>query len=157
MGPLFSLRRPLARRTLVFCHAVVQLGWIVGDALWLLEHAPWMTTTPWQEAWPTLALGVGLLLLAMVGTRLVWELLMVPHHVRAQLQDLVPGGSVVTRSFERRPAVHDPDSAWVNEARPAAPEDDGVIGDARVLESRRKLTPRGDETIRESPRRGTGN
>ncbi|SHF28210.1 hypothetical protein SAMN02745148_02216 [Modicisalibacter ilicicola DSM 19980] len=155
MGTLFSLRCPLPRRTLIFCHGMAQMGLLLGGTAWLVRHSPWMSAASWQDAWPTLAFGAGVLLLAMVGLRLLAELLMLPHHVRSQLQGFGPG-SVVTRSFERRPAMHDPAEAWVNEVKPM-PEDEGVIGDARVLEPRRKLTPRGDGTTREAPRRGAGN
>ncbi|MGC3873922.1 hypothetical protein ACPF7Z_11705 [Halomonas sp. GXIMD04776] len=153
MGTLFSLRHPLPRRTLMFCHGVAQLGWLLGGIAWLLRRSPWMTSLSWLDAWPTLAFGAGVVLLAMVGTRLVGELLMLPHHVRHQLQGLLPG-SVVTRSFERRPGMHDPADAWVNEVKPI-PEDEGVVGDARVLEPRRKLTPRDRETARDTHRQGT--
>lgn len=140
----FLLLRPLPRRTLVFCHGVAQLGLLLGGALWLVRHSPWLAPVSWVQAWPTLALGGGLLLLAMVGLRLLAELLMLPHHLASLRQGFTPG-AVVTRSFERRPAVHGADGAWVNEARPA-PEpailDEEAVGNARVIRPRRPFSAR---------------
>jgi hypothetical protein len=75
---------------------------------------------------------------------------MLPHHVGSQLAALTPG-SVVTRSFERRPAVHAPDSAWVHEAQPPAEEDEGVIGSARVLAPRRRSASGNEHSSRQEP------
>nr|WP_298414020.1 hypothetical protein [uncultured Halomonas sp.] len=153
MGTLFSLRHPLPRRTLIFCHSVAQLGWLLGGIAWLFRNSPFMTSATWLDAWPTLVFGAAMILLAMVGTRLIGEFLMLPYHVRHQLQGLLPG-SVVTRSFERRPGMYDPADAWVNEVKPV-PEDEGVVGDARVLEPRRKLTPRNTAENPDANRQGT--
>lgn len=153
MGTFFSLRHPLPRRTLIFCHSVAQLGWLLGGIVWLARRSPLMISLSWQNAWPTLAFGAAAMLLAMVGTRLFAELLMLPHHVRNQLQGLI-SGSVVTRSFERRPGMYDPADAWVNEVKPV-PEDEGVVGDARVLEPRRRFSPRDKAATPDTNRQGT--
>ncbi len=144
MRNLLSLRRPLPRRTLVFCHGVVQLGLLLAGGAWFVRHSPWLTSASWLESWPTLTLGMGVLLLAMVGTRLLAELLMLPHHLAGLRQGFSPG-AVMTRSFERRPAVHDPEGTWVSEARPA-PEpailDEEAVGSARVIRPRRPFSAR---------------
>nr|WP_299245913.1 hypothetical protein [uncultured Halomonas sp.] len=153
MGTFFSLRHPLPRRALMFCHSVAQLGWLLAGITWLLQHSPWTTSLSWQEAWPGLAFGAAMMLLAMVGTRLIAELLMLPHYVRNQLQGILPG-PVVTRSFERRPGMYDTADAWVNEVKPV-PEGEGVVGDARVLEPRRKLKPQNTAPSPGENRQGT--
>lgn len=144
MRNFFLMRRPLPRRTLVFCHGVIQLGLLLVGGAWLARHTPWLAPVSWMEAWPTLALGGGLLLLTLVGVRLLAELLMLPHHLAGLRQGFAPS-AVVTRSFERRPAVHDADGAWVNEARPA-PEpailDEEAVGNARVIRPRRPFSAR---------------
>lgn len=141
MRSFLLLRRPLSRRTLVFCHVTVQLGLLLGGIAWLARDTPWLTPTTWQAAWPTLALGVGMLLLAMVGVRLFAEVLMLPHHL-AGLRQGTPG-AVMTRSFARRPAVHAPEDAWVNnpETRPTL-LDEEAVGSARVVQPRRTGTQR---------------
>lgn len=154
MRSFLLLRRPLPRRTLVFFHLMVQLGLFVGGLIWLARYTPWLSSASWLEAWPTLALGSGVTLLAMVGVRLLTEVLMLPHYLTDQRQGR--GHSPVTRSFERRPAVHDPAGGWVNEARPAkaAIVDEEAVGSARVIQPRRPLTPRSGatETARERQR-----
>lgn len=120
-------RRPLSRGTLLFCHLALQLGLLVGAALWLAPRTPWLSPLGWSEAWPALALGGGLWLLAAAALRLLAELWLLPHHLAGHHG----GGSVITRSWERRPAVHDPDAAWTSEARPLD-ADDSAVGTARV-------------------------
>lgn len=120
-------RRPLSRGTLLTCHLLLQLALAAGAALWLAPRTPWLTPLGWTEAWPTLALGGGLWLLAAVALRLLAELWLLPHHLAGQLG----AGPVITRSFERRPAVHDPGATWTSDARALNP-DDSVVGSARV-------------------------
>ncbi|MDT8893447.1 hypothetical protein RSO41_02160 [Halomonas sp. I1] len=132
MRQFFFPRHPLPRRTLLFCHAVIQLGLLVAGGLWLAPHTPWLADTTWLAAWPRLALGGGALLLAMVGVRLIAELWLLPYHL-ANLRVGFAPGDVVTRSFDRRPAVHDTERAWTSSARPVSMDDD-VIGSARVTQ-----------------------
>lgn len=120
-------RHPLSRGTLLTCHLLMQLGLLAGALLWLAPRTPWLIPTTWQAAWPSLALGGGLWLLAAVVLRLVAELWLLPHNLTGRLG----AGPVITRSWERRPAVHDAESAWTSEARALDPED-GVVGSARV-------------------------
>jgi len=137
MRDFLLLRRPLPRRTLVFCHVVAQLTLMVAGLAWLAMRSPLLAGGSWAERWPTLVLGAGLWLLALVGLRLLAELLMLPYHLAGLRQG---PGAMVTRAFDRRPAVHDPDSAWVNEAKAVAP-DEGVIGSPRVTRARKPLKP----------------
>lgn len=135
-------RRPLSRGTLLTCHLLLQLALAAGAALWLAPRTPWLAPLGWTEAWPALALGGGLWLLAAVALRLLAELWLLPHHLAGQLG----AGPVITRSFERRPAVHDPNATWTSDARALAP-DDSVVGTARV---RRPAEPlRGRQAARE--------
>lgn len=120
-------RRPLSRGTLLFCHLLLQLGLAAGAALWLAPRTPWLAPLSWAESWPPLALGGGLWLLAAVALRLLAELWLLPHHLAGQLG----AGPVITRSYERRPAVHDPQAAWTSDARALDP-DDSVVGSPRV-------------------------
>ena len=120
-------RRPLSRGTLLFCHLALQLGLAAGAALWLAPRTPWLSPLSWAEAWPPLALGGGLWLLAAVALRMLAELWLLPHH----LANAAGAGPVITRSYERRPAVHDPNAAWTSDARALDP-DDSVVGSARV-------------------------
>lgn len=135
MRNFLFLRHPLSRRTLMFCHLMAQLGLMLGGAVWLVLRSPWLAPVSWEESWPTLALGAGLWLLAIVGVRLLVELMMLPHHLAGLRQGFAPS-AVVTRSFEQRPAVHDPEASWVNKAKPTT-QDDEVIGSARVMQPRR--------------------
>ncbi|PSJ22560.1 hypothetical protein CVH10_05580 [Halomonas sp. ND22Bw] len=123
-------RHPLPRRTLLFCHAVLQLGLLAAGGLWLAPHTPWLAETDWLSAWPELALGGGATLLAMVALRLLAELWLLPHHLAAQRTGF-SAGAVVTRSIERRPAVHDRDQARVAGGREVDAED-AVLSPARV-------------------------
>jgi hypothetical protein len=132
-------RRPLARSTLLTCHLLLQLGLVIGAALWLVPRTPWAAPVAWVSVWPTLALGVGAWLLTAIGLRLLAELWLLPYH----LSNLRPGftpGAVITRSFERRPAVHDEDDSWTSEARPVD-TDTGVVGSARVRRPAERLRP----------------
>ena len=129
-------RAPLARATLLSCHLLLQIGLVVGAALWLVPQTPWLSGAGWPEAWPTLALGGGGLLLAMVALRLLAELWLLPHHLGQTRGGFAPS-AVVTRSFERRPAVHDSQEAWTSQAREVQVED-GVVGSARVTRARRR-------------------
>ncbi|MDW5375797.1 hypothetical protein R6258_02580 [Halomonas sp. HP20-15] len=137
MRDFLLLRRPLPRRTLVFCHVVAQLTLVIAGLAWLAMRSPWLAGGSWAERWPTLVLDAGLWLVALVGLRLLAELLMLPYHLAGLRQG---PGAVVTRAFDRRPAVHDPESAWVNEAKAVDP-DEGVIGSPRVTRARQPLKP----------------
>ncbi|MBE0487741.1 MAG: hypothetical protein IBX53_01570 [Halomonas sp.] len=130
-------RRPLSRGTLLFCHLLMQLGLAAGAALWLAPRTPWLAPLGWAEAWPALSLGGGLWLLATVALRLVAELLLLPHHLAGSLG----AGPVITRSWERRPAVHDSNAAWTSDAR-AMDTDDSTVGTARVRHPAERLRPR---------------
>ncbi|WP_355662456.1 hypothetical protein [Halomonas salifodinae] len=123
-------RHPLPRSTLLFCHLLLQLGLLAYGLSRLLPRTPWLDETRWVAAWPDLALGGGLLLLAMVAARLLLELWLLPYHLAARQGGFAPQ-AVMTRSYARRPAVHDPDSAWTSEARRVALKDE-VVGEARV-------------------------
>ncbi len=120
-------RRPLSRGTLIACHLLLQLGLAAGAALWLAPRTPWLAPLTWPEAWPPLALGLGLWLLAAVALRLLAELWLLPHHLAGSMG----AGPVITRSYERRPAVHDPSAAWTSDARALDP-DDSEVGSPRV-------------------------
>ncbi|MDR5861049.1 hypothetical protein FZZ93_12635 [Halomonas eurihalina] len=136
-------RQPLPRRTLLFCHAVIQLGLLVAGGLWLAPRTPWLADTTWLAAWPHLALGGGVLLLAMVGVRLIAELWLLPYHLAGLRSGFAPG-DVVTRSFDRRPAVHDNERAWTSAARSVS-MDDEVIGSARVAQPGSRQRHAGNE------------
>ncbi|GHB03421.1 hypothetical protein [Modicisalibacter luteus] len=145
MRNFFLLRRPLPRRTVVFCHLVAQVALLLNGALWLAWQTPWLTETSWLEAWPSLALGGGLLLIAVVGVRLLADLLMLPHYVAGGLRQGFMPGAVMTRSFDRRPAVHDPHETWVNDTRPTGQPailDEEAVGNARVIQPRRPFSTR---------------
>ncbi|MBD3895374.1 hypothetical protein IEI94_05870 [Halomonas sp. ML-15] len=129
-------RAPLARATLLSCHLLLQVGLVVGAALWLAPQTPWLSGASWADAWPALSLGGGALLLAMVAVRLMAELWLLPHHLGQARGGFAPS-AVVTRSFERRPAVHDSQDAWTSQAREVQVED-GVVGSARVTRARRR-------------------
>ncbi|MEQ5800567.1 hypothetical protein [Halomonas sp. H10-9-1] len=137
MRQLLFPRRPLSRGTLLACHLLLQLGLAAGAALWLAPRTPWLAATTWQDAWPDLALGGGLWLLAAMLLRLMTELALLPHHLVGQLG----AGPVITRSWERRPAVHDPQAAWTSEARPLSTEGEAV-GSARVTRAAESLRSR---------------
>lgn len=123
-------RRPLPRRTLLFCHLVIQLGLAIAGGGWLASRTPWLSSQSWTSAWPELVLGGSLMLLAMVGARLLAELWLLPHHLAEQRPGFAPS-AVMTRSFDRRPAVHDEGNAWTSAARSVDAEDT-VLGSARV-------------------------
>ncbi|QOR40568.1 hypothetical protein HNO52_20090 [Billgrantia diversa] len=133
-------RRPMSRGVLLFSHFVLQLGLLASAALWLLPRSPWFSTLDWGQAWPTLALGAALWLAATLGLRLLVELCLLPHHVGNRV-GFTPG-DMVTRSFERRPAVHDNQAAWTSEARPVETEP-SVLGNARVTRPAEPLKPHG--------------
>ncbi|HSH56485.1 MAG TPA: hypothetical protein VK965_00870 [Halomonas sp.] len=138
MRQLLFPRRPLSRGTLLTCHLLLQGGLAIGAGLWLAPRTPWLAATTWQESWLSLALGGGLWLLAAMLLRLVAELSLLPHHLAGQLR----AGPVITRSWERRPAVHDPQAAWTSEARPLTATDDAV-GSPRVTRAAEPLRSRG--------------
>ncbi|RTR05589.1 hypothetical protein [Halomonas nitroreducens] len=123
-------RHPLPRRTLLFCHAVLQVGLLAAGGLWLASQSPWLADTDWLTAAPRLALGGSALLLAMIGLRLLAELWLLPYHLADQRTGFAPA-AVVTRSFERRPAVHAAEQVWTSAAQPMEAEDT-VLGSARV-------------------------
>lgn len=144
MRHFFFPRSPLRRGTLLFCHAVLQFGVLGAGLWWLAPRTPWLAPTTWADAWPTLAIGASLTLAAMVGLRLIAELWLLPHH----LADQRPGfaaSDVVTRSFERRPAVHDEDQAWTSQAR-AITRGEEAVGSARVT---RPAEPLGKRRVSE--------
>lgn len=123
-------RHPLPRSTLLFCHLALQLGLLAYGLSRLAPQTPWLSEAAWATAWPDLALGGALLLLALVAARLLLELWLLPYHLAARQGGFAPQ-AVVTRSYARRPAVHDPESAWTSEARRVELEDE-VVGEARV-------------------------
>ncbi|MDR5903764.1 hypothetical protein [Franzmannia qiaohouensis] len=129
-------RAPLARATLLSCHLLLQIGLVASAMLWLAPRTPWLSGAGWAEAWPTLALGSGALLLAMVALRLLAELWLLPYHLGQMRGGFAPS-AVVTRSFERRPAVHDSQEAWTSQAREMHLEE-GAVGTARVARPRRR-------------------
>ncbi|WP_104203022.1 hypothetical protein [Billgrantia saliphila] len=133
-------RRPLSRGTLLVSHCLLQLALLGIAAFWLLPRSPWFDTAGWATAWPTLALGVGLWLAVALGLRLLVELCLLPHHLEARV-GFAPR-DVVTRSFERRPAVHGTDAAWTSEARPLETEP-SVLGSARTMRPAQPLKPQG--------------
>ncbi|QJQ95496.1 MULTISPECIES: hypothetical protein [Halomonadaceae] len=132
MRTLLLLQRPLSRRSVVFVHVAAQLSWLLCGGVWLAFHSPWLSTVAWSEAWPAMLLGVGVMLLVMLGTRLLAELVMLPHYMSAMRQGFAPS-AVVTRSYERRPAVHDTNESWTSAAR-YQEGDDAVLGEARVTQ-----------------------
>lgn len=157
MRTFFLLRRPLPRRTVIFCHMVAQLGLLTAGAAWLLQRTPWLSSASWTDAWPGLVMGTGILLLAMVGVRLLAEVLMLPHYVAASMRQGFVPGAVVTRSFDRRPAVHDPQDAWVNESRATVQPailDEEAVGNARVIQPRRPFSARRSDEMSPSDRDG---
>lgn len=119
MRNLLLMRRPMPRSLLVLLHLLSQLGMLAAGGLWTREALAPLTTTPLSSQWPILALGVGVTLAACLLVRMLFEVLMTPHHVQAMiaLQQLP-----FTRSTRRRPAVHDEDDSWVGEARPMNPD-----------------------------------
>ncbi|WP_136254801.1 hypothetical protein [Onishia niordana] len=122
MRNLLLMRRPLPRTLLVSLHLLVQLGMLVGGGLWTREALAPLALTSLSGQWPTLLLGVGVTLSGCLLVRMLFELLMMPHHMQSMIkQQQLP----FTRSTRRRPAIHDEDDSWVGEARkvdPAAPE-----------------------------------
>ncbi|MCE8017389.1 hypothetical protein HOP62_15025 [Halomonas sp. MCCC 1A17488] len=133
-------RRPLSRGVLLFLHLFLQLGLLCAATLWLLPRTPWQAAIGWEQAWPDLAFGAGLWLAAAIVLRLLIELCLLPHHLTSRT-GFAPG-DVVTRSFERRPAVHDRQAAWTSEARPVETEP-SVLGNARVTRPAEPLKPQG--------------
>lgn len=139
MRNFLFLRRPLPRRTLVFCHVTAQLALFVAGLAWLVRHSPPLTGGDWTTSWPTLVLGGGIWLLGLVGVRLLAELLMLPYHLASLRTGSAPG-AVLTRAYDRRPAVHDPERRWVNEVSPVDPQE--AVGEARVTQPRQPLKSR---------------
>ncbi|MGQ4877790.1 hypothetical protein ACOJCM_04360 [Billgrantia sp. LNSP4103-1] len=133
-------RRPMSRGILYFSHIMLQLGLVAGAALWLMPRTPSLATVDWSHAWPSLALGAGLWLAMAVGLHLLAELCLLPRYHEAR-KGFAPG-DVVTRSFERRPAIHDAQSAWTSEARSIETEP-SVLGSARVMRPAEPLKPQG--------------
>lgn len=133
-------RAPLARRTLLCCHLLAQLGVLAAGLWWLIPRSPWVTMSSWSDSWPPLAVGAGVTLLTMLALRLLAELWLLPHHLSAQRPGFAPG-AVVTRSYDRRPAVHDGDKAWTSQAR-SIEDDDAVVGSARVTREAEPLAQR---------------
>lgn len=134
-------RRPLARATVLTCHLLLQLGLLAGAALWLAPHAPWlMPSDALPRDWLPLALGGGLWLLAAIALRLVAELALLPHHLKAQRLGFTPA-AVVTRSWERRPAVHDDAHSWTSGTQRVADEEESVVGSPRVVRRADRLAP----------------
>lgn len=118
MRNLLLMRRPLPRGLLVSLHLLSQLGMLATGGLWTREALVPLATTPLTDQWPTLALGAGATLAACLLVRLLFELLMTPHHVQAMItRRELP----FTRSTRRRPAIHDEDDSWVGEARKVDP------------------------------------
>lgn len=119
MRNLLLMRRPIPRGLLVSLHLLSQLGMLVTGGLWTREALAPLATTPLSAQWPTLGLGVGATLAACLLVRILFELLMTPHHVQAMIAlQRLP----FTRSTRRRPAVHDADDSWVGEARQVTPD-----------------------------------
>lgn len=134
-------RRPLARTTVLTCHLLLQLGLLAGAALWLAPRTPWLTPSlELANAWPPLTLGGGLWLLAALALRLVAELALLPHHLTAQRPGFAPA-AVVTRSFERRPAVHDDAQSWARGSRRPSDEEESVVGSPRVVRPADRRAP----------------
>ncbi|PMR75719.1 hypothetical protein [Billgrantia endophytica] len=131
-------RRPLSRGTLLTCHLLLQLGLLAGAALWLIPRTPWLAPVDWAGTWPVLAMAAGLWLLAAMVLRLLAELWLLPHHI-SERAGFAPS-AVVTRSFERRPAVHAEEAAWTSEARHMETEP-SVLGSARVTRPAEPLKP----------------
>lgn len=139
MRQFFYPSAPLSRGTLLFCHAVLQLGVLVAGLWWLIPRTPWMTAASWADAWPPLVIGLGIMLLVMVALRLVAELWLLPHHLANQRAGF-SASAVVTRSFERRPAVHDNEQAWTSQGQ--VMNDDSAAGTARVKRRAETLAQR---------------
>ncbi|MEQ6917930.1 hypothetical protein [Halomonas aquatica] len=134
-------RRPLARATVLNCHLLLQLGLLGATALWLVPRLSWLRpSVEANSAWPTLAMAGGLWLLAAVTLRLLAELCLLPHHIKAQRPGFAPG-AVVTRSWERRPAVHDNEAAWTSEARHVDAEEESALGSPRVVRPAERYRP----------------
>lgn len=125
-------RRPLSRRTLLFSHLVLQLGLLVIGIAWLIPRTPWLAEASWATAWPELVIGLSVLLLSMVGARLLAELWLLPHYLAGQREGFAPS-AVITRAFDRRPAVHDTKESWISGGRRHEAEDT-VLGEARVTQ-----------------------
>lgn len=132
--------RPMSRGFLLFLHLLLQMGLLVTAALWLLPRTPWFAANDWYLVWPELAAGAGLWLAAAFTLRLLVELSLLPYHLDTRA-GFAPG-DVVTRSFERRPAVHDSQAAWTSEARSVEIEP-SVLGSARVTRPAEPLKPQG--------------
>lgn len=41
-------RAPLARRTLLCCHLLAQLGVLAAGLWWLIPRSPWVTMSSWE-------------------------------------------------------------------------------------------------------------
>ncbi|MEO1870670.1 hypothetical protein R1T44_01845 [Cobetia amphilecti] len=120
MRNLLLMRRPLPRRVLVTAHLMLQLGLLAAACGWTLQHlTPIGPDNSLVAQWPVLAQGVGGFLLAFVMTRLLFELLMAPHHLLSIRggNHTLDAAALVTRSISRRPAVHDNDDSWVGKPR----------------------------------------
>ncbi|MGO2414927.1 MULTISPECIES: hypothetical protein [Cobetia] len=120
MRNLLLMRHPLPRRVLVTAHLMLQLGLLAAATGWTLQHlTPIGPDNSLLVQWPVLAQGIGGFLLAFVLIRLLFELMMSPHHLvsaRGSLPTL-DAAALVTRSISRRPAVHDNDDSWVGKPR----------------------------------------
>lgn len=120
MRNLLLMRRPLPRTLLVSLHLLAQIGMLVGGGLWTREALAPLALTSLSGQWPTLLLGVGATLSGCLLVRMLFELLMIPHHMQSMIkQQQLP----FTRSTRRRPAVHDEDDSWVGEARRVSPDE----------------------------------
>lgn len=140
MRQLQLSQRPALRGVLMISHLFLQLGLLGAAMLWLLPRTPWLAAIEWSHAWPRLALGVGLWLTAALSLRLFVALCL--HSRQQKKRKGFAPSDVVTRSFERRPAVHDSEAAWTSEAR-AIETEPSVIGSARVTRPAEPLKPQG--------------
>ncbi|MBA2779811.1 hypothetical protein [Billgrantia kenyensis] len=131
-------QRPLFHGLLLLTHLLLQLSLMASAVLWLLPRSSWLATMQWNEAWPLLALGSGLWLAAVLSLHLLLSLCLRSRQ-RATHKGFAPS-DVVTRSFERRPAVHDSDSAWTSEAR-AIEIEPSIVGSARVTRPAEPFRP----------------
>ncbi|WP_444678953.1 hypothetical protein [Halomonas sp. E19] len=133
---LMSQRSPGVRRAV---HLALQLGLLAAAASWGLPRSPWLGGSGWATAWPSAALSLAVwLALAMCLYALV-EFCLSPRERPEQRAGFTPE-EMITRSFERRPAVHSEEDAWTSTAREVETEP-SVLGKARVMRPAKPLRP----------------
>lgn len=132
---LISQRSRSARRAV---HLALQLG-LLAAAWWVLPRTPWLNGNDWAAAWPMISLAMAVWLALAMCLYALAELCLSSRDRPERRTGFTPE-EMITRSFERRPAVHSEDDAWTSAAREVETEP-SVLGEARVMRPAKPLRP----------------